>query len=147
MTFNANIMKTNSFYTSLLLVLAMTLFASCAQTLEFQDSSVVPGADGKVKIKQDDNNNYRINVSIKDLADIKRLDESKESYVVWMETRRGETENIGQLKSESSLFSKQKTASLETVSSFKPFRVFVTAEHGINVRYPSNDVVLTTETF
>lgn len=140
-------MKTNSFLTSLIFVLTTFLFVSCAQTVEFQNSSVVPGAQGKVKVKQDENNNYRIEVNIKDLADIRQLDKSKESYVVWMETRRGETENIGQLKSESSLFSGQKKASLETVSSYEPFRVFVTAEKGTNVRYPSNDVVLTTESF
>jgi hypothetical protein len=140
-------MKTNTLIKGFILVLSLFLFASCAQTVNFQNSSVVPGANGVVKVKKDNNQNYKIDVSIKDLADIERLDPSKESYVVWMETRQGNTENIGQLRSTSSFLSKQKKATLETVTSFEPFRIFVTAEHGINVRYPNNQVVLSTETF
>jgi hypothetical protein len=141
------IMKTNRFFLGIFLIATLIFFASCAQTVKFQNSSVVPAAQGTVKVKQDDNNNYRIEVNIKDLADIKRLDSSKETYVVWMESRQGSTQNIGQLKSSSSFFSGQKKASLETVSSYEPFRIFVTAEHGENVRYPGNEVVLSTETF
>ncbi len=140
-------MKTNKFFSGLVLVTTIVFFTSCAQTVKFQTSSVVPAAQGTVKVKKDDNSNYRIAVTIKDLADIERLDPSKETYVVWMETRQGNTENIGQLKSSSSFLSNQKKATLETVSSYEPFRVFVTAEHGINTRYPSNQVVLSTETF
>lgn len=140
-------MKTNQFLSGLALIISIIFFASCAQTVKFQTSSVVPAAQGTVKVKQDDNSNYRIAVTIKDLADIERLDPSKETYVVWMETRQGNTENIGQLKSTSSFISNQKKATLETVSSYEPFRVFVTAEHGTNVRYPDNRVVLSTETF
>ncbi len=140
-------MKTNQFFSGMFMVAAIVFFASCAQTVKFQNSSVVPAAQGNVKVKQDDNNNYRIVVSIKDLADIERLDPSKKTYVVWMETRQGNTENIGQLKSSSSILSSQKKATLETVSSYEPLRVFVTAEHGTNVRYPDNQVILSTETF
>lgn len=125
----------------------MFLLTSCSQTAMFQSSSVVPGAQGRVKVKQDDNRNYNIDVSIRDLADVKELDPGKKTYVVWMETRQGTTENIGQLKSDRGLFSGQRKASLQTVSSFEPFRVFVTAEHGANVRFPGNQVVLSTETF
>lgn len=140
-------MKTNLFLKGAVAVLTAVFFVSCAQTVQFQNSSVVPGAHGNVKVKQDDNNNYQIEVTIKDLADIENLDNSKETYVVWMETNQGETRNIGQLKTSRGLLSRQNQASLETVSSFKPFRVFVTAEHGNNVRYPGNEVVLSTETF
>jgi hypothetical protein len=71
-----------------------------------------------------------IEVEIEDLAEVERLQLSKQTYVVWMETDRGNIENLGQLKSSRSFFSKQKTASLETVSSFKPVKIFVTAENG-----------------
>ena len=64
-----------------------------------------------------------------------------------MQTDRGNAENLGQLKSSRSFFSKQKTASLETVSSFKPVKIFVTAENGIDVRYPGNQIILTTDKF
>lgn len=139
-------MKSKYLLSGIVAFAVMFIVSSCAQTLSFQNSSVVPAAQGKVKVKEDDNNNYNIKVDIKDLADINQLDSGKQTYVVWMETRQGTTENIGQLRSERSFFTGQRKASLETVSSFEPFRVFVTAEHGTNVRFPSNQIVLSTET-
>lgn len=106
--------------------------------------SVVPAAKGTVKVKQDNNKNYVIDVKIQDLAEIERLQSTKQTYVVWMETDRGNTENVGQLKSSRSFLSKQKTASLQTVSSFQPVKIYVTAESGIDVRYPGNQIILTT---
>jgi hypothetical protein len=123
------------------------MLVSCAQNVNFQQSAVVPAAQGNVRVKQDNNDNYNIRVKIKDLASIDRLDTSKETYVVWMETRQGKTENLGQLRSSRGLFSGQRSASLETVSSFQPVRIFVTAEYGRNIHYPGKEVIMTTETF
>ncbi len=122
------------------------LSTSCAQKVSFLNSEVVPAAKGSVKVKQDNNKNYVIDVEIEDLAAIERLQSSNETYVVWMETDQGNTENLGQLKSSSSFLSKQNTASLQTVSAFNPVKIFVTAERGIDVRYPSQ-VILTTNSF
>jgi hypothetical protein len=145
-----NTITSNRFrYKILILILASSFFmlSSCAQKITFQRSTVVPGADGYVSVKQDNNDNYNIKVKIRDLAAINRLDTSKETYVVWMETRQGSTENLGQLVSSRGLFSGQRTASLETVSSFQPVRVFVTAEYSRNIQYPGKEVIMTTETF
>ncbi len=122
------------------------LSTSCAQRISFLNSPVVPAAKGSVKVKQDNNKNYVIDVEIQDLAAIERLQSSNDTYVVWMETDRGNTENLGQLKSSSSFLSKQNTASLQTVSSYSPVKIFVTAENGIDVRYPGQ-VILTTRSF
>lgn len=129
-------------------MIALLFFiASCATNESFLNSSVVPSAKGTAKIKQDKNQNYRIKVQIEDLAEVKRLQRSKETYVVWMETDRGNYENLGQLISSTGFLSKQHKASLETVSSFKPVRIFVTAESGTNVRYPDAVQILTTNKF
>ena len=145
------IQKTNKLVTdtffSILVVSVIFLTTACAQKATFLNSSVVPAAKGSVKVKKDNNKNYVIEVEIKDLAEVERLQPSKQTYVVWMETDRGNSENLGQLKSSRSMFSKQKTASLETVSSFKPVKIFVTAENGIDVRYPESQIVLTTDNF
>ena len=125
----------------------MFLIASCATSESFLNSSVVPGATGKVKVKKDANENYVINLQVDDLAAIERLQSSKQMYVVWMQTERGNFENLGQLKTSTGFMSKQRTASLETVSSFKPVRIFITAENEKNVRYPDQQVILTTDTF
>lgn len=134
-------------FSGIILIAMMLLVASCATSESFLNSSVVPAATGKVKVKKDSNQNYIIKVDINDLATVERLQDSKQTYVVWMETEKGNTENIGQLKSSTGFMSKQHTASLETTSSFKPVRIFVTAENEGNERYPDQKTVLTTDTF
>lgn len=124
---------------------------SCAQKsqkVEFMTSSVVPGANGYVKVKQEkDNKNYSIKVEIFALADVDRLQTSSVSYVVWMETDQGNTENLGQLNSSSGFLSKQMRASLETVSSYKPSIIYVTAEENTNAQYPRDNKILFTDRF
>lgn len=138
---------TKKFYSGILLVTAVFLIASCATNASFLNSSVVPAATGKVKVKKDSNKNYMIKVEIDDLAAVERLQTSKQTYVVWMETEKGNTENLGQLKSSKGFMSKQRTASLEATSPFKPVRIFVTAENESNERYPDQNTILTTNTF
>ncbi len=122
-------------------------FTSCAKKFTFLNSTVVPGADGYVKVEKDKNKNYIINVEVSDLAEVERVQASKTTYVVWMETDEGNAENLGQLKSSTSFFSKRHNASLETVSSYKPVKIFITTEEGVNTQFPGRQVVLTTENF
>lgn len=100
-----------------------------------------------MKIKKDGNKNYIIKINIINLAGIERMEASKLTYVVWMETDQGKTENLGQLSSSTGFLSKQLQASLETVSSFQPVKIFITTESETNIQYPSDQVVLTTDTF
>ena len=88
-----------------------------------------------------------IKIEIRDLADVERLQTSKLNYVVWMETDQGRTENLGQLNSSSGFMSKQMKASLETVSSYTPIKIFVTAEEFVNAQYPGEQIILTTDRF
>jgi hypothetical protein len=136
-----------SYFSGILMIAMMFLIASCATSESFLNSSVVPGATGNVKVKKDGNQNYVIKVDINDLAEVERLQTSKLTYVVWMETEKGNNENLGQLKSATGFLSKQHTASLEATSPFKPVRIFVTAENESNERYPDHDEILTTDTF
>jgi len=101
-------MKTIKFSGVIFIAMLSFIITSCAQIEPFQSSSMVPGAQGKVKVKQDSNKNFDINVSINDLADIKQLDETKDTYVVWMETKQGNTVNLGQLKSSRGIISGQR---------------------------------------
>jgi len=128
-----------------LMALVTWAFNSCAKKTDFLTSAVVPAARGFVKVKQDNNKNYAIQIHITDLAEVERLDSLKLSYVAWIETDKDRYENIGQLKSSSGGFSKQYKANLETVSSFQPLKVFITAEDDINVQIPDRRVVLTTD--
>lgn len=136
-----------NFFSGIFMISLMLLIVSCATSETFLNSSVVPAATGKVKVKTDNNLNYNVKVQIDDLAAVEKLQTSKQTYVVWLETERGNYENLGQLISSTGFLRKQHTASLETVTSFKPVRIFVTAENGLNVRYPDQVTILTTDTF
>ena len=136
-----------NYFSGILMIAVMFFITSCATSESFLNSSVVPGATGTVKVKKDGNQNYLIKLQVEDLAAIERLQTSKEMYVVWMETERGIFENLGQLNSSTGFISKQRKASLETVSSFKPVKFFITAENEKDVRYPDQEVILTTDKF
>jgi hypothetical protein len=134
-------------FPGLIIIWLIFLSTACDQKISFLNSSVVPAAKGTVKVKQDKNKNYAIEVDIVDLAEIERLQSSKQTYIVWIETERGNSENIGQLKSSTGFLSKQHKATLKTVSSFKPVKLFVTAEDANDIRYPNSKVILTTDSF
>ena len=125
----------------------MLLFNSCARKTNFQTSSVVPAARGSVKVKKDDNNNYVIKMKMTGLAEAKRLEPAKQVYVVWMEADDHSIKNLGQINSNSSLLSKTLKASFETVSPFKPIKIFITAEDKADAAYPDTQVVLSTSNF
>ena len=134
------------------LAIAVSIFilfylSSCARKISFQNSAIVPAARGNVKIKKDNNNNYRIQISLDDLAEPKRLEPSKNTYVVWMETANDVTKNIGNINSSTSLLSNKLKASFETVSSTKPTKIFLTAEDDASTQNPGTQVVLTTSDF
>ncbi len=119
-------------------------FQSCATKYVFNNSNVVPAAEGTVKVSMDKNNNYKVVLALKRLADPKRLNPSREVYVVWMETEQNGTKNIGQLITSSSLLSSELRSSLKTESSFKPVTFFITAEDNAGIQYPQGLEVLRT---
>jgi hypothetical protein len=121
--------------------------SSCATSVSFLTSSVVPAARGTVKVKRDNNKNYVIQISLTDLAEATRLQPSKLTYIVWMITDRQLTKNIGQLNSSKGFMSKQLKGSFKTVSSDKPVQIFITAEDDAGIQYPGTEVVLSTEKF
>jgi hypothetical protein len=128
------------------MILIFSLF-SCATSVNFLNSAVVPAARGSVKIKTDNNKNYAIQITLSDLAEASRLQPPKLTYIVWMITDRDLTKNIGQLNSSKGFMSKQLKGSFKTVSSDKPVKIFITAEDDAAVQYPGSQVVLSTDKF
>ncbi|WP_435353120.1 hypothetical protein [Emticicia sp. SJ17W-69] len=131
------------------LLTIITLFSliSCSKKINFLNSSVVPAARGYVEVKNDKNKNYVIQIHLINLAEVQRLQPSRQTYIVWMATESDGTKNVGQIKSATSMMSKQLKASFETVSAFKPTKIFITAEDDANIQYPGTQVVLSTDSF
>jgi hypothetical protein len=129
---------------AIVLVIGLIIFlGSCSRKIAFQTSSVVPAAEGTVKVKKDNNNNYHIEVEITNLAEPNRLQPPKKTYVVWMETDLEPTKNIGQINSSSGFLSKRLKASFDAVSAIKPTRIFITAEDDGTVQNPGMQVLST----
>jgi hypothetical protein len=122
-------------------------FTSCAKKITFQTSSIVPAARGDVKIKQDDNKNYLIQVELENLAEVSRLEPSKNAYVVWMESEDSMVKNIGQIRSDSKFLSSKLKASFETVTPVKPSKIYITAEDNADVQFPGKQLIMETKRF
>lgn len=131
-----------------LLLITALIFISCGTTrIAFEKSSVVPAAEGSVKVKRDKNENYQIDLNVIRLAEPQRLSPPQNVYVVWMETDGKGTKNIGQIGTSESFLSSTLKSSLRTASTFRPTAFFITAEDRADRTYPSSTVVLRTEDF
>lgn len=135
------------YFFQILLISSLIIVGSCARKATFQQSSVVPAAQGDVKVKRDNNRNYKIDVEISDLAEVEKVYSRNYSYFVWMETEEGEIESLGKLVSSKGFLSNQRKAELETTTRFKPTRIFITAERDEKPRQPGNRVILRTSNF
>jgi len=131
----------------LLAVFALFMLASCARKLSFNNSVVVPAAQGQVKVKKDNNKNYAIEVKVTNLAPPKNLRPARNTYVVWVETKDNGIKSLGQLNSSSGFFSDGLKASLKTVTSYEPKSFFITAEDNGSTQYPGEQVVLRTDNY
>jgi hypothetical protein len=121
-------MKTLKTLTILSLAIIIT---SCANTAKFPVSSVTPAADIVATMKQDNNGNYKIYITAKNLAAVERLNPPKSAYVVWIVTEKDGVRNIGKLSNKNA-----ETTSLETLTPFKFTEVFITAEEQLDASYP-----------
>ncbi|QJW88221.1 hypothetical protein HNV11_01915 [Spirosoma taeanense] len=113
---------------------------SCTPKMTFTTSSIIPAASGDVEVKKDKNNNYIVNVSVRNLAEPQKLNPPKSTYLVWMESDNSSAKKLGQLAP----YSKSLKADLSATSITKPTQVFITAENDAEVTYPRGETVLTT---
>jgi len=125
-------------------ILIKNLFA---KKIGFLSSAIVPAARGYVKVKRDINENYIIRVNVSNLAEVNRLQPSKQAYVVWMITDREITVSIGQINSSTTFLSTKLKASFNKISSSKPIKIFITAEDDAKNQTPNEQVILTTDRF
>lgn len=122
-------------------LLTTFVLSSCTPKMNFVTSSVVPAATGAVNVKKDKNKNYILNIEVRNLAEPKNLNPSKDAYLVWMEDGTNPVKKLGQLSPQS----KSLKGSLTATTTADPKRVFITAENDINIQYPDGQVVLTTK--
>jgi hypothetical protein len=133
----------NKVFLGALMLGLIILLQSCARKIAFQTSTIVPAAEGTVKLTKDNNSNYVIHMNLSNLAEPQRLQPARQAYVVWMESEQQRVKNIGQISTSAGILSKRLKASFETVSPVKPTRIFITAEDDATVQYPGLQVITT----
>jgi hypothetical protein len=111
--------------------------ALAAKKYPMTAATAVPGARAEVEISTDKNGNTKLTITVQHLANLENLTPRASAYVVWLQERDGKPENQGQLKMDKNL-----KATFETVTPFKSFDVFVTAEQDARGRRPDGQEVL-----
>ncbi|MDF2187892.1 hypothetical protein [Paraflavitalea sp. CAU 1676] len=138
------LLQAGIFFSIILVIMAAQ---GCAKKVNFQTSQIAPAATGEVKIKKEQNANYKVEVSIRHLAPPDKLATSRKFYIVWAELSDANTRNLGIIKSSSRFLSSTLKGSLTAVVPSKPKKVFITAETESTVTQPGFPIVLTTNNF
>lgn len=123
-------------------IFAAILVSACSNKITFPISEVVPAAQAVVKIDENANDNYELELEVTNLAGPDRLTPSRRHYVAWMVTKKHGTINIGNLK-----VNRKNKATLKTSTAYEPIRIFITAEDDPQPVIPSTQVVLNSEEF
>lgn len=122
-------MKTIQYLT---ILVSMAILSSCVSTAKFPVSTKAPAAEIVAKKKQDKYNNYLIELTAENLAEVSRIDPRMNNYSVWIIIDNGITKNIGQLTNKNA-----KKAVLKTLTPFNVKEIFITAEERGDLSYPS----------
>lgn len=96
-----------------------------------------PAAHGVIHIKTTGNGNIQLDIQAKSLAKPNALTPPEQVYVVWIQRSGQAPTNEGALKVDGNL-----NGELTTVTPFKDFRVFITAEKYAQLRVPQGPTVL-----
>jgi len=107
-----------------------------------------PVNKGQVEVKRDANSNYVIQINLRELEEINKLEPaSKKAYIVWMNAEGQMTKNLGQINSNSGWLSDKSKASFEAVTEFKPTKIFITEEELASVKKPGTKIIWSTNRF
>lgn len=100
-------------------------------------TTLVPAADGSVKMGTDSNGNTSVELNVKHLAKPESLTPPATSYVVWFQSSGTAPQNKGVLRVDDEL-----EGNFKAVTPFKVFALMVTAENDPRASSPSSTVIL-----
>jgi hypothetical protein len=99
-----------------------------------------PAARGTIHLHVGDNGNTELDLKADSLASPSALTPSKNAYVVWIQSPDEAPQNHGQIT-----IDKNQKAELKTVTPYKRFRVFITAEDQPQMQAPEGPTVLSAD--
>jgi hypothetical protein len=109
-----------------------------------QASPRVPSAQGAVSVQNADNGNYKVALNVKHMAPPDKVATGASSYVVWLrplatDSKTQPPQNVGALAVNQDL-----EGNLTTITPYRQFDLFVTAEPVPNSTSPTGEQLLTT---
>ncbi len=123
---------------------ASLLVYSCSSTPSqpLSTSNAVPAAQGTVHVRNDANQNTKVDIEVNHLAPADRLQGNATTYVVWLlpAGAHGEPQNLGSLAIDKNLNGK-----LTILTPFTAFDLFVTAEESATPLRPNQEKILWTQ--
>lgn len=113
------------------LAMSLLLVASCASSVKFPISPLVPAAEITAVKKKTVNKNFDIEITANYLANPNRLPPARNFYVVWIVTDKNEVKNIGKL-----IQNRTRKVILKTTTPFNVKEIFITAEDRGDITSP-----------
>jgi hypothetical protein len=96
--------------------------------------------EGTVRTKAEDNGNTNVEVRVKHLSSPSKVAADASVYVVWIQARNAEIQNVGALQVDEDLVGK-----LNTTTPHRAFTLTVTPEPSARMAAPTHDAVFTSE--
>ena len=159
MTTNKNNTHTKNILLGVIAVLTIFGAGSCARKSVATAKAASPAtetaaivipdeAKGKVQIKRDVNSNYVIQINLRELEAVNKIEPtSKKVYIVWMDADNKMVRNLGQINSNAGWLTDKSKASFEAVSEFRPTKIFISEEETASVKKPAIKVIWSTNRF
>jgi hypothetical protein len=107
---------------------------------EMHSAADAPASEGTVRVSEGDNGNSKVAIRVKHLASPSRMAADSTVYVVWIQPREGDRQNVGALT-----LNKDLEGSLDTLTPHRRFKLSVTPEPNGQAASPSHEPVFTYE--
>jgi hypothetical protein len=116
--------------------------AGRGSTVQMTSTREIPAAEGTVKVSTGDNENTRLQVDVRHLAQPSRVEGGTSVYVVWIRgvNSASEPQNVGAL-----VVDKDLNGKLETVTPLRVFDLFLTAEPSARAMAPTGKELLSVQ--
>jgi hypothetical protein len=132
-------MNRKIFYIPVVLCAAVLALApsSYAKTYPMTASDILPGATAQLQVDKEKDGNSQLEVKATGMAKPGRLNPAATTYVVWVQQEGSDATSQGELK-----VGNNHKGDIKMATTFRTFKVFVTAETDSNATLPSQQVVL-----
>lgn len=127
--------------TGLLPWMLLLALVGCSSVVRMQPDPRIPAAVGTLKIKSGGNDNSVIHLKVHHLAEPSRVRPGASAYVVWVAggEPNAAAQNVGALQVDRNL-----SGSLRTVTPFRSFTIFLTAESSPTAQAPTDQPFMLT---